>query len=422
MARELKGWEIVKPKVNYIDDQKQSLKSVLNDCGYMTSDRFINNCVDRVKRTKAEIINGLGGVEVYSIMEMDLEQRDDEQLAKFSSALAKMQELSWGYMADNNYTHTQISSCLNDYEVLCDVMSLNGDERKISRLKEYFNELEFVSRLRSILPKETKVVSNILTYIVKKHNLDSSIEKLVPSVIDTLGSTKKKQYIVVISTAPSAIYTASVSRYFDSCYDIRDGGHCYASSVSYLALDKQTAIMKIFELNDENLDLLNNGGIGALSSTNKALARRFVFFKKDKEEKETLVILGKAYPNEMQLEGSFFSKEIYRLYTKDNTSDLDSYALFDHKYYAKIWYSNWFTGYKDLIEKGGMIVHKSTFKPTDIYDTFDNLKIAYNGICTIDTGDFIAYSFSGSNIGRFPFGRDDDYDQDDEFDDEDGEW
>ena len=422
MARELKGWEIVNPKVDYIDDQKQSLKSVLKDCGYNANDRFINNCVDRVKRTKEEIINGLGGVEIYSIMEMDLEQRDDEQLAKFASSLAKMQELSWGYMADNNYNHAQISNCLNDYEVLCHVMSLNGDERKISKLKEYFNELEFVSRLRTTLPKETKVVSNILTHIVKKHNLDSSIEKLAPSVIDTLGSTKKKQYIVIISTAPSAIYTASVSKYFDSCYDIRDRGHCYASSVSYLALDKQTAIMKIFELNDENLNLLNTGGIGALSSTRQALARRFVFFKKDSEEKETLVILGKAYPNEMQLEGSFFSKEIYKLYTKDNTSDLDSYPLFDHKYYNKISYSNWFTGYKDLVEKGGMIAHKSTFEPKDIYDKFDNLKIAYNGICTIDTGDFIAYSFSGSNIGIFPFGRDDDYDPD-EFDEtDDGEW
>ena len=51
---------------------------------------------------------------------------------------------------------------------------------------------------------------------------------------------------------------------------------------------------------------------------------------------------------------------------------------------------------------------------------FDELKIAYNGICTIDTGDFIAYSFAGGNIGIFPFGKDDDYDPDEVEDD--GEW
>ena len=425
MARELKGWEIVNPKVDYIEDQKQSLINALKDCGYKTNERFINNCVERIRHTKKEIIENLGGVELYTIMEMDLEQKDEETLAKFSSKLATMQELSWGYMADNDFTHANITHCLNDYEVLLNVLSLNNDNDKISKLKERFNELEFVSRLRNVLPKETKVISNILTYIVKKHNLDSSIEKLIPSVLDTLGSNKKKQYIVVLSTAPSAIYTASVSRYFDSCYDIRNGGHCYASSVSYLALDKNTAIMKVFEMNEENLNLLNTGGIGALSSTRQALARRFVFFKKDKEEKNNLVILGKAYPNEMQLEGSFFSKEIYKLYTKDNTSSLDSYSLFDHKYYNKISYSGFFTGYRDLIEKGGMIAHISSLTPQEIYNTFDNLKVAYNGICTIDTGDFIAYSFSGSNIGIFPFGREDEYDTDDEDgweDDEDGEW
>lgn len=419
MARELKGWQEVNMVKDLFEDQKDTLAKALIDCKYKPNDRFLNNCVARANKNKRKIIDKIGGVELYTIMEMDAEKKDEETLLKFSKALGKMQQSAWGDMADKHYTYDQVEKCFADFETVLCVPSPMSESNKIDRLKARFSDLEFVSRLRDKLPKETKVLSNILTYIVKKHNLDSSLEKQIPLIIDTIGSNKKKQYILVLSTVPSAIYTASVSEYFESCYDIRGGGHCYASSVSYLALDSNTAVLKVFEYNEENVKLLETGGVGALSSSRKALARRFVFFKDSADNKETISILGKAYPNENIIEGSFLSKEMYKLYTKDYKSDLDSYSLGSHEYYSKVKYSGWFTGYKDLREKGGVIAHKSEFSEDNIVEMFNDLRLAYNGICTIDTGDYIAYSFQASNIGRFPYGREDDYDYDDEDDWED---
>ena len=411
MARELRYWEFVKPKVSEEDDQKQTLYTALKSNGYFPGERFTNNCVVRANKTKNTLRKLMGSVELYSIMETDMEERDSDQVMRFAEALSKVQCSSWLYMQANNYSYEDIQSWQSDIDIVLRLFAIPSEVARIAMLKANFGELEFVSRLRNNLPKETKVLSNILTYMVKKHNLDSSIEKLIPSVIDTLGSNRKKQYIVILSTAPSAIYTASVSQYFNSCYDIRHGGHCYASSVSYLALDENTAILKVFEANEENMRLLNEGGIGALSSQEQALARRFVFFKKDESDEDSLLILGKAYPNEMQLEGSFFSKQLYKLFSKDRESSLDSYDLREHDYFKKIRYSNYFTGYKDLLEKGGMIAHKSSLSPEEVADKFNELKVAYNGICTVDTGDFVAYAPHGSNIGLFSYdGGEDDYD------------
>jgi hypothetical protein len=411
MAREITGWNIIEPKCDNLEDMKGSLDNLMRNCGYTVCKTFLKNVNNGALDNKKDIIDKIGGVETYAILSQIVEPSDEQYYTDF---IDKINELIWQVVPNwyEDITKQENEVRLHkDLKRLRDVI-LNfkqSDEKRIGFLKEYWSDFEYVSRLRSQLPKISKVVANILEYLLKKHNLYSEYSKHIPIILNTLGSVKKRQYIVVLSTTPSAIYSASVSEYFDSCYDIRSGGHAYASSVCYLAQDDKVAVLKVFEYNEENREKLDMG-IGVLSSSKNALARRFVFLHKSKNDNKTILTLGKSYPNASILDGIFLGKELYTLLIDNISKDeLSTHKLEESEYVSKITYSKWFRGYEDLIEKGGIVIsHKEMSEDTQQLEDFSTMVVADKGLYQIDTGLFVKYTSNPRNIG-FMCDCDDEY-------------
>lgn len=402
MAREITNWNIIEPKCDNLEDMKGSLDNLMRNCGYSTCKTFLKNVNNGALDNKKDIIDKIGGAETYAILSQIIEPSDEQYYTDF---IDKINELIWK-VAPNWFEdltkQENVIALHKDLKRLRDVI-LNfkqSDENRIEFLKEYWSDFEYVSRLRNRLPKISKVVANILEYLLKKHNLYNEYSKHIPIILNTLGSVKKRQYIVVLSTTPSAIYSASVSEYFNSCYDIRSGGHAYASSVCYLAQDNKVAVLKVFEDNEENREKLDMG-VGMLSSSKKALARRFVFLHKSKYNSKTILTLGKSYPNASILDGIFLGKELYTLLI-DNISknELSANKLEESKYVSKITYSKWFKGYEDLLEKGGVVIsHKEMSEDEKQLEDFNTMVVADKGLYQVDTGLFVKYTSSSHNIG-----------------------
>jgi hypothetical protein len=405
MTRTLSEWKTVENNVDIIENMKNSLNSLLKDCGYHPCKTFLKNVNNGALENKKDIIDKMGGIELYSIMSQTIETTDEQYYVDF---VDKINNLIWTVapMWQHNHVSQERLGLHNDLKNLRDIIISfrKSDENRINRMKELWSEFEYVSRLRNQLPKLSKVVANIMENLLKKYNLYDEYSSYIPVILNTLGSVKGKQYIVVLSTTPSAIYSASVSTYFNSCYDIREDGRCYASSVSYLAQDDKVAVMKVFEDNEVNREKLNMG-VGFLSSSKDALARRFVFIHNSKNKDNTILTLGKCYPNANIMDGIFLGKELYSLLID---KDVDKDDLVHHKledggiYRNKISYSKWFRGYEDLLEKGGLTISKSNISENEKeLENFDTMVVANKGLYQVDTGLFVKYTGSSRNIGVF---------------------
>lgn len=415
MARTLSEWKPIENNVDIIENMKNSLNSLMKDCGYNPCKTFLKNVNNGALENKKDIIDKMGGVELYSIMSQTIETDDEQYYVDF---VDKINNLIWTVVPMWQHNHVSQERLALHYALKSlrniIVSFRETDEDRINRLKGLWSDFEYVSRLRNQLPKLSKVVANIMEYLLKKYNLYDEYSSYIPIILNTLGSIKSKQYIVVLSTTPSAIYSASVSTYFNSCYDIRKDGHCYASSVSYLAQDDKVAIMKVFEDNETNREKLDMG-VGFLSSSKDALARRFVFIHNSKNKDNTILTLGKCYPNANIMDGIFLGKELYALLVdKDiNKDDLVHYKLEDGGIYrSKISYSKWFRGYEDLLEKGGLTISKNGISENDKeLENFDTMVVANKGLYQVDTGLFVKYTGSSRNIGIFSNydDEDDDY-------------
>ena len=404
MGRKIDGWKIIEPKHSVEEDSKATLDNLLRDCGYKPCKSFLTNVNNGSINNKKELIKKMGGVEVYTILSQLIEPTDKSYYLEF---VAEINSLRWKVSTPGNELFEEIG-------LLRDIITRTDkeDDWKIAHFKDKWGELEFVSRLRDRLPKISKVISNILTYILKKYNVYNDYSSHIPIILNTLGSVKSKQYILVLSTLPSAIYSASVSKYFNSCYDIRDHGHGYCASVSYLAQDDKVAIMKVFEDNETNREKLDMG-VGVLSSSRDALARRFVFLHKTRDEENSTLSLGKCYPNANIMDGLFLGKELYKLFVDNSLTneEIVTTKSEESRYFSnKISYSKWFRGYEDLLEKGGIAVSKNAIcESEDFIKNEKGMVVGNKGLYQIDTGLYVKYTSSENNIGYFYTEDDDEY-------------
>lgn len=404
MGRKIEEWKVIEPKNSVEEDAKATLENLLRDCGYKPCKTFLTNVNNGAISNKKNIINKMNGVEIYTTLSQFIEPTDRHYYLEF---VAEINNLKWLISKQGDGLFEELSE-LRDIITRVDM----DDEWKIAHFKDNWGELEFVSRLRTQLPKVSKVVSNILTHILKKYNVYSEYSSKIPVILNTLSSVKSKQYILVLSTIPSAIYSASVSNYFNSCYDIRDRGHGYCASVSYLAQDDKVAVMKVFEDNEKNRGKLDMG-VGVLSSSRDALARRFVFLHENKDVDKCVVSLGKCYPNANIMDGLFLGKELYKLLVDNSlkNEEIVTTKSEDSKYFSnRISYSKWFRGYEDLLEKGGIAVSKNAICESEDFRRYEKSMVVGNkGLYQIDTGTFVKYTYSPNNIGYLSNDEDDEY-------------
>lgn len=395
-------WKAISPKENIKADVSKSFEKMLDTCGW-TDYIYTTNVGDKMYNywinQKATLNTRLGSCELYNICTHSSTQIDDDTLSKIAERYAKLTYYVYKYMVENVIDMDSIIDCMNSMDNIIK-MIIKKEDANYDMLKSNFNEFEYVSKLRHPLPKMTKIISNMLTLILDKYTpyIDKTVtNKLITEIVSTMGSTKPKQYIVVLSTTPSAIYTSSVSDYFYSCYKIYSHNlGMYASSTGYLTMDTHVAVVKIFEMTEQNKELLENGGIGALSSSNKALARRLVFFNDNTDKTSSYVICGKAYPNADLLDCNDLLTSIYPLWSKntDNNVVIQDLRELSTK---PVKYSNLFKGYPDLTSanSGSIIYNNNTL------DTFETMTIGQSGIFNFSCGILFPSAKDRQNIGFF---------------------
>ena len=149
-------------------------------------------------------------------------------------------------------------------------------------------------------------------------------------------------------------------------------------------------------MTDQNKELLENGGIGALSSSNKALARRLVFFNDNTNKTSSYVICGKAYPNADLLDCDDLLTSIYPLWSNNTDNNIVIQDLRELST-KPVKYSNLFKGYPDLTSanSGSIIYNNNTL------DTFETMTIGQSGIFNFSCGILLPSATDRQNIGFF---------------------
>lgn len=231
---------------------------------------------------------------------------------------------------------TKLSYLNNALRDLGTIFSMEIDDNsKLELLKNKYGYLDRIDKIRN-MPKFSRLLKLLYDDIKSYFRIDYSNDKLIAKLSD-MFSRKSEKYIMELSTEARDMITASVSNNYTSCFDIKRNA-CNCASVNYLALDNDTAILKIYKYNDDNLAKMKLGCMDFVDS----VSRRYINFG-IKDNNIVQFSLGRAYPDDNILNVKDMSDIIQTLIsTKLNEYCIDYYLTYGKDY----------VGYKDFNKSG----------------------------------------------------------------------
>jgi hypothetical protein len=257
-------------------------------------DMFLDKIIEVNLENKSKLRELLGGTKVYTTIKETKSNinyyKINELLSSAVEVINKKYKLGSSRWHIENNKSSHFLEELNRLVRLLDYARNNDADEKdlleILKLEYFYND--DVVKMRNI-PKLTRLFRMIYDKALSRWGIDENYESVVAQIMDELGR-KPKNYIMEISTDPIDILTCSVSKNFTSCFDINRGG-CNIASTNYLAIDRTTAILKIYELNDKNVVCMEHGTL----DFRDAVARAFVSFDVDDNKR---MVIGRLYPDD----------------------------------------------------------------------------------------------------------------------------
>ena len=256
-------------------------------------DRFLERVVEENTKNKSKLRDLLGGKKLYTLVKE----------TRASVNFDKIKEIIYNEIKDKRIKlrlgdatwHIENRKIDNAVEELYRFGTLLGyafssgarEEEIIAVLKEEYFYNENITKMRNI-PKLTRLFKMIYDGVIDRWKITENYEPVVAKIMDELGR-KPKNYILELSTDAIDILTCSVSNNFTSCFNISKGG-CNLASTNYLAIDRTTAILKLYELNDENVKRMELGNL----DYSQSVARTFVSFDVDDNKR---MVIGRLYPD-----------------------------------------------------------------------------------------------------------------------------
>lgn len=258
-------------------------------------DMFIEKVIDENYKNKSKLRELLGGTKLYTIVQSTKGGIDGNEIYEickdmfkpFVDEKMKVGRYHWWIENKPNCSAMSEINRLINLSKTCREYDCTDCNELLEILKKEFYYNEDVVKMRN-LPKETRLFKTIFEGIAKRYQLNGNYEQGLAKIMDILGR-RPKQYILELSTDPIDILTCSVSDNFTSCFNITRGG-CNHASVNYLAIDRTTSILKLYELNDKNKVCMENGTLDYQC----AVARAFVSFDVDNNKR---MVLGRIYPD-----------------------------------------------------------------------------------------------------------------------------
>ena len=288
-------------------------------------------------KNKDKLNSLLSGNKLYAVVEYT---NDDFPLFEYKNLIAENINIYQQYCdSDNNNTFRYESKLCYLYDALIDLGRIFSmeipDKLRLEVLKNKFGYLDRVDKIRD-LPKFSRLLKLLYDDIKGYFRINYSNDKLIAKLSD-MFSRKAEKYIMELSTEARDMITASVSNNYTSCFDIKRNA-CNCASVNYLALDNNTAILKIYKYNDDNLAKMKLGCMDFVDS----VARRYINFG-IKDNDIVQFSLGRAYPDDKVLNAKDLGDIIQTLIS----TKLDSY-YFDYI----LTYGKDYVGYKDFNKSG----------------------------------------------------------------------
>lgn len=255
--------------------------------------RFLRKMVEVNTKNKEQLRDLLGGKKIYTTIEeirasVDFLRIKEIMYNEWTMGDVKYEVGSRKWYLENNPLKMALDE-LYRFATIMNVCTERGASEKqiIEVLKgEYFYN-ENVNKIRN-LPKLTRLFNIIYEGVLERWQLKNCYDGMVAKIMDELGR-KPKKYIMELSTDAIDILTCSVTNNFSSCFNICNGG-CNMASTNYLALDRTTAILKIYEDNDKNRECMKCGAL----DFNNSIARVFVSFDVDDRKR---MVIGRLYPD-----------------------------------------------------------------------------------------------------------------------------
>ena len=279
-------------------------------------DRFLERVIEENIKNKSELRELLGGKKLYTIVK---ETRPNVNYTKINELFCKgIDDNREKIKLGTNIWHVenrQTRGMLDEIYRFSNIMeygrnSCAGDEDILNVLKKEYFYNENIIRMRNI-PKPTRLFRMIFDGLITRWNITENYEPIVAKIMDELGR-KPKNYILELSTDAIDILTCSVSNNFTSCFNISKGG-CNLASTNYLAIDRTTAILKLYELNDENVKRMELGNL----DYSQAVARTFVSFDVDDNKR---MVIGRLYPDNKILDYDSLKTILFPLLQCKDTS------------------------------------------------------------------------------------------------------
>lgn len=272
-------------------------------------DRFLERVIEENVKNKNKLRELLGGKKLYTIVKE----------TRLNVNYTKINELFCRGVDDNrekvklgtntwHIENRQTRGMLEEIYRFSSIMdygreSSASDEEILNVLKKEYFYNENIIRMRNI-PKTTRLFRMIYDGVIARWNITENYEHIVAQVMDELGR-KPKNYILELSTDAIDILTCSVSDNFTSCFNIVKGG-CNLASTNYLAIDRTTAVLKLYDLNDTNISEMKSGCL----DYNKAIARTFVSYDVDDNKR---MVIGRLYPDSKILDYDSLKTILYPL-------------------------------------------------------------------------------------------------------------
>jgi hypothetical protein len=261
------------------------------------NDKFRDMFLERIEKenikNKEKLRELLGGKKVYTIVNSIKNDINGDAIYdiikdafQYEDIKMKLGNGRW-WIENKRYQNVivelgrliNISRCAREHDA--------SENEVIEILKKEYYYIEDIVKMRNV-PKETRLFRMIFDGILKRHNIEGNYEPQLAKIMDILGR-KPKTYILELSTDAIDILTCSVTDNFTSCFNIRSGG-CNMASTNYMAIDRTTAVLKLYEYNDKNVASMENGVI----NYNGAVARVFVSFDVDDNKR---MVIGRLYPD-----------------------------------------------------------------------------------------------------------------------------
>lgn len=259
--------------------------------------RFLKAIDLENKKNKSKLVELLGGVKTYMIIEYENETINYNQFENIIyneiPNLVTPNDTGWDFYSVDSHLYNM----LYRFKKWHYIYSNNSiDKNKLIELIK--KECAFMPRVSNIrdLPKWSRLLRMIFDDCIEVFKITNNYEPLYAKLSD-MFSRKPKKYILELSTDCRDMLTASVSTNFTSCFNIRKGGS-NRCSVNYLTIDNNTLVAKVYTYDDDNLKAMESG----IMPYDRAVARRFISLDTDNNFES--MILGRAYPDDTILSQS----------------------------------------------------------------------------------------------------------------------